>query len=71
MTPMIINEPPVVATESGSVQGFAEDGVAAFRGIPYAASPIGDCPPELAVPPVRSDRVGGHLFRHNFIISYT
>lgn len=39
---MVINQRPVVATESGSVQGTVEDGVAAFRGIPYAASPIGD-----------------------------
>ena len=33
---------PIVDTESGSVQGTAADGVAAFRGIPYAASPVGD-----------------------------
>jgi para-nitrobenzyl esterase len=37
-----MNERPVVATESSSVQGTAEDGVAVFRGIPYAASPIED-----------------------------
>ncbi|MEV6037806.1 carboxylesterase family protein [Nonomuraea sp. NPDC052116] len=39
---MIVRERPVVDTESGSVQGTVEDGVAAFRGIPYAASPLAD-----------------------------
>jgi para-nitrobenzyl esterase len=39
---MIVTESPVVGTDSGSVQGTAEDGVAAFRGIPYAASPAGE-----------------------------
>ncbi|MBS2534481.1 carboxylesterase family protein [Catenulispora sp. NF23] len=33
---------PIADTESGSVQGVLEDGIAAFRGIPYAASPAGD-----------------------------
>jgi para-nitrobenzyl esterase len=32
---------PIVETGSGSVQGSLEDGVAAFRGVPYAASPVG------------------------------
>lgn len=33
---------PVVDTESGSAQGTVEKGIAAFRGIPYAASPVAD-----------------------------
>src|ERR1700739_1254018 len=40
--PMALIERPVVNTESGSVQGTVENGIAAFRGIPYAASPVGD-----------------------------
>jgi para-nitrobenzyl esterase len=50
---MSVVERPAADTESGPVQGTAENGVAAFRGIPYAASPVGDqrfAPPE-ALPP--------------------
>ncbi|MFJ6453928.1 carboxylesterase/lipase family protein [Paenarthrobacter sp. NPDC091669] len=32
---------PTVVTESGIVRGIVETGIAAFRGVPYAASPIG------------------------------
>jgi para-nitrobenzyl esterase len=35
-------ERPVADTESGRVLGTAHDGIAAFRGIPYAASPVED-----------------------------
>ncbi|MEU9130661.1 carboxylesterase family protein [Kitasatospora sp. NPDC048540] len=55
---------PVAHPESGSVRGTAEDGIAAFRGIPYAASPVGQlrfAPPEPhpAWPGVReADRPG-------------
>lgn len=33
---------PPVATQSGDVQGLMQDGVAVFRGLPYAAAPEGD-----------------------------
>ncbi|MER7847857.1 carboxylesterase family protein [Kitasatospora sp. NPDC096077] len=39
---MDLTERPVVTTESGRVRGTVRDGVAAFRGVPYAASPVGE-----------------------------
>ncbi|MFF0267550.1 carboxylesterase/lipase family protein [Kribbella sp. NPDC004536] len=33
---------PVVATGNGPVQGLSVDGTSAFRGIPYAAAPVGN-----------------------------
>jgi para-nitrobenzyl esterase len=42
----------IVATRSGKVEGFERDGVQVFRGIPYAAPPVG---PRRWQPPVRED----------------
>jgi len=36
------SEAPVVSTTYGPVEGVAEDGLAVFRGIPYAAPPLGE-----------------------------
>ncbi|WP_051792550.1 carboxylesterase/lipase family protein [Amycolatopsis jejuensis] len=33
---------PVAVTSGGTVRGILEDGLAVFRGIPYAAPPVGD-----------------------------
>lgn len=45
--------PDVVKVDGGSVTGIVTDGVRVFRGIPYAAAPIGDLrwrPPQAPKP---------------------
>lgn len=36
------SQPPVVRIDSGKLKGLREDGLLIFKGIPYAAPPIGD-----------------------------
>lgn len=46
-------EPPVVKVDSGQLQGLVDDGVVSYKGIPFAAPPVGDLrwrPPQPAAP---------------------
>src|SRR5581483_2850019 len=39
---LLAEAPKPVKTQSGPVQGTAEDGVTVYKGIPFAAPPLGD-----------------------------
>ena len=47
----------VVATQTGPVSGFTQDGVTAWLGIPYAAPPIGDLRWKPPQPPATWQRI--------------
>lgn len=55
--PVAETKDPVVATPYGAVRGRYEDGIAVFRGIPYAAPPFGARRFRPPVPPERWDGV--------------
>ena len=48
---MTATEDPVVRTKAGDLRGAYENGIAVFRGVPYAAAPVGElrfAPPQPA-----------------------
>src|SRR5574341_1645949 len=50
-TPAPSLTPPVVRVDTGELQGAVDDGVPSFKGIPFAAPPVGDLrwrPPQPA-----------------------
>ncbi|HYM36675.1 MAG TPA: carboxylesterase family protein [Steroidobacteraceae bacterium] len=57
---------PVVKTEQGKVQGFVANGVAVFRGLPFAAPPVGDLRwREPKAPPKWSDVRAANVYGGN------
>ncbi len=55
--------PTVVRVDSGQLQGVVEDGVVSYKGVPFAAPPVGDLrwrPPQ-PVAPWKGVRPGGGI----------
>ena len=53
LAPLLSAAPDIVAVTGGRVSGLLTDGIRVFRGIPYAAPPVGArrwTPPQAVVP---------------------
>ncbi|MFJ9371082.1 carboxylesterase family protein [Nocardia sp. NPDC101769] len=67
---MIVKAPPVAETRCGTLQGQWNDEVAAFRGVPYAAPPVGPlrfAPPAAAVPWSGARATGEGAFEAEYV----
>ena len=61
-TPPALNG-PIVKTEQGKVQGYVANDVAIFRGLPFAAPPVGDLRWRAPVAPAKWSGVrAGNVF---------
>ncbi|MGA2780027.1 MAG: carboxylesterase family protein [Steroidobacteraceae bacterium] len=38
----LLEAPPIVVTDAGAISGISERGLAIFKGVPYAAAPVGE-----------------------------
>jgi para-nitrobenzyl esterase len=52
-----VDTQPLVRTVAGTVRGQVEDGIAVFRGIPFAAPPVGSLRFQAPVPPASWDGI--------------
>jgi para-nitrobenzyl esterase len=48
---VIAQQPPPVKVEEGLIQGISEDGLTVYKGIPFAAPPVGDLRWKAPQPP--------------------
>src|SRR3546814_14141642 len=53
VTPARASDPPVVTIAQGALSGSGEPGLHIFKGIPYAAPPVGERRWKPPAPPVR------------------